>query len=99
MLVSVFVVGRLGRAYSVGDRFVRLAFLPVVAGLSYEFLKLSGKWADRPWMAPLIRPGLFLQTMTTREPSADQVEVALTALRAALGDRLEDREELLRHVG
>ncbi|MFH1681769.1 MAG: DUF1385 domain-containing protein [Candidatus Eisenbacteria bacterium] len=99
MVVSVLVFCLLGRPDSVQDRLVRLAFLPLIAGVSYELLKVSGKWADRPWMAPLVRPGLYLQTMTTREPSGDQVEVALAALRAALGDRLEDREELLKHVG
>jgi len=99
MIVSVLVFCLLGKPDSVSDRLLRLAFLPLVAGVSYELLKLSGKWADRPWMAPFIRPGLYLQTMTTREPDAAQVEVALAALRSALGDRLADREEILRHVG
>jgi len=99
MIVSVLVFCLLGRPDGIADRLVRLAFLPLIAGVSYEILKLSGKWADRPWMAPLVRPGLYLQTMTTREPTADQVEVALAALRAALGESLEDREELLKHVG
>ncbi|MBN1825620.1 MAG: DUF1385 domain-containing protein [Candidatus Eisenbacteria bacterium] len=98
-LTSVFVFLFLGRPESIGERFVRLAFVPVIAGLSYEVLKLTGRWADRPWMAPLVKPGLFLQTMTTVEPEDDQVEVGLAALRAALGERLERREELFHDVG
>lgn len=99
MLTSILVFCFLGKPEVVSDRLLRLAFVPVIGGVSYEFLKLSGKWADRPWMAPFIRPGLFLQTMTTLEPDGDQVEVALTALRAALGDRVEEREELLKDAG
>jgi uncharacterized protein YqhQ len=99
MVVSVLVFSFLGKPDSVGDRLLRFAFLPLIAGVSYEFLKLSGKWADRPWMAPLIAPGLFLQRMTTREPDDGQIEVALTALRAALGGDVGDREELLKHAG
>jgi uncharacterized protein YqhQ len=99
MVVSVLVFSFLGKPDSVGDRLLRFAFLPLIAGVSYEFLKLSGKWADRSWMAPLIAPGLFLQRMTTREPDEAQVEVALTALRAALGGSEGDREELLKHAG
>lgn len=99
MMTSVLVFCFLGRPDSIPDRLLRLAFVPVIGGISYEFLKISGKWADRPWMKPIIRPGLFLQTMTTREPDDAQVEVALTAMRAALGDRLGDREELLGDAG
>ncbi|MFH1278021.1 MAG: DUF1385 domain-containing protein [Candidatus Eisenbacteria bacterium] len=99
MMTSVIVFCFLGRPDSIQDRLLRLAFVPVVGGISYEFLKISGKWADRRWMKPFIRPGLFLQTMTTREPDDDQVEVALTAMRSALGDRVDDREGILSDVG
>lgn len=99
MVMSVIVFLMLGRPDSIGLKFVRLAFLPLIGGLSYEFLRFSSKWADHPLMKPLIAPGLFLQTMTTNEPDDDQIEVALAALRAALGDSLNRREELLRDAG
>ncbi len=56
--------------------------LPLVAGLSYEVVKLQGKV---PILKLLVEPGLWLQRLTTREPSPEQVEVAIAALDEALG--------------
>ncbi len=99
MVFSVLVFLFLGTPHSIGLKLLRLAFLPVIGGLSYEFLRFSSKWADHPVMRPLIGPGLFLQTMTTCEPDDGQIEVALAALQAALGDKIGSREELLRDAG
>ncbi len=99
MVTSILVFLFLGRPHSIELKLLRLAFLPVVGGLSYEFLRFSSKWADHAVMKPLIAPGLFLQTMTTSEPDDSQIEVALAALKAALGDTLDKREELLRDAG
>jgi uncharacterized protein YqhQ len=68
----------------------RLALLPVIAGISYEFLRLSARFADRPWMRWLITPNLKLQRLTTREPDDDMLEVAIAALKAVLTN--EDKE-------
>ncbi len=59
----------------------RLLLLPVVAGVSYEILKFSGRHADNPLLKPFLMPGLALQNITTREPSDDQLEVALRAIK------------------
>jgi uncharacterized protein YqhQ len=59
--------------------------LPLVAGGSYELLKLSGKTREHPITRFLITPGLWMQRITTREPSVDQIEVAIAALEAAIG--------------
>jgi len=67
----------------------RLALLPVLTGISYEFIRLTARFADRPWMQWLIAPNLALQRLTTREPDDDMLEVAITALKAVLRD--EDR--------
>lgn len=64
---------------------VHFALLPVVAGASYELLKLSGRTRDNAITRILIKPGLWLQRITTQEPSAEQIEVALAALEASLG--------------
>ncbi|MBD3258447.1 DUF1385 domain-containing protein [candidate division GN15 bacterium] len=75
-----------GHAPDLWTRFaVHLALLPVVAGTSYELLKLSGKTRDNALTRILIQPGLWLQRITTKEPSMDQLEVAIAALEAALG--------------
>ena len=64
---------------------VHFSLLPFVAGGSYELLKLSGKTRDNRVTRLLIQPGLWLQRITTQEPSADQLEVAIVALESAVG--------------
>lgn len=64
---------------------VHFSLLPFVAGGSYELLKLSGKTRDNRVTRLLIQPGLWLQRITTKEPSTAQLEVAIVALESALG--------------
>jgi uncharacterized protein YqhQ len=70
---------------------VHFSLLPLVAGLSYEFLKLSGVHRDKRWVLTLIAPGLWLQRITTREPDDAQLEVALAALRAVQAEPAAER--------
>lgn len=62
----------------------RVLLLPVIAGISYEVLKLTARLSDRPWMRLLTAPNLALQRLTTREPDDDMLEVAIAALKAVL---------------
>jgi len=62
---------------------IRLALLPFVAGVSYEWIRLAGRSRSR-LVAVLSAPGLWLQRLTTREPDDSQVEVAIAALRGLL---------------
>jgi uncharacterized protein YqhQ len=62
-----------------------LPFIPVVGGLAYEIIKFSAKHSTKWWGKILIAPGLWLQKITTKEPNLAQIEVALVALRCALG--------------
>jgi len=62
----------------------RLLLLPVVAGISYEVQRYTGRHFDRPWIRILAQPGLWLQRLTTREPSDDMVEVAIAAMNGVL---------------
>jgi len=74
-----------GHLQSIPERLAtHLVLLPVVAGLSYELLKLSGKFRSNRLVGKLILPGLWLQKLTTGEPDDDMIEVALCALKAAL---------------
>jgi uncharacterized protein YqhQ len=63
---------------------VHLILLPLVAGGGYELLKISGKTRDRKITKILSAPGLWIQSITTREPNEAQMEVALAALKNAL---------------
>jgi len=62
----------------------RLIVLPIVAGISYELIKLAGKYKSAHLLRLLVAPGMWLQKITTREPTPDQVEVAIRALEGAL---------------
>lgn len=64
---------------------LHLSLLPLVAGGSYELLKLSSKTCNNPITKILIKPGLWLQLITTKEPTLDQLEVAIVAVKASLG--------------
>jgi uncharacterized protein YqhQ len=62
----------------------RIVLIPLIAGLSYEALKLSAKFKDNFLIKLFIMPGLWLQKITTKEPDEKQIEVALAALEAVL---------------
>ena len=88
-LLTVMVVAIL--VYSVVPRpnlfFVigsRVVLVPLIAGLSYEVIRLSAQHMDNAVVRTLMRPGLLLQKLTTRQPSLDQLEVAIASLRAVL---------------
>ncbi len=84
MLVSIFVFAALGKPLDWGDRLLRFAMIPVIGGISFEFIKLSAKPAIARFVGPAIWPGLTLQKVTTREPTDDMLEVAIAALDACL---------------
>ena len=63
---------------------LHFSLLPIVAGSSYELLKLSGRTRDNALTRFLITPGLWIQRITTKEPSPAQMEVAIVALESAL---------------
>src|SRR5699024_933137 len=62
----------------------RILLIPVVIGLSFEFLQLTNKVRHIPVLNWLGYPGLWLQLLTTKEPDKDQVEVAIQSFRAVL---------------
>ena len=68
---------------------LHIPFIPVVAGIGYEILKLTAKYRNNFFFKILAQPGLWLQNITTKQPDDDQVEVALEALKEAFGDDLD----------
>ena len=63
---------------------IRLALMPVVAGLSYEIIRLSAKKESSWFFKLMTRPGVWLQNITTQEPDDKQLEVAIEALKESL---------------
>lgn len=85
MLMSILVFSMIPNDWPfVYKALSRVVLLPLIAGLSYEAIKFSAKQKDSAFVAFLISPGLWLQKITTRPPSDDQVEVAIRAMKEAL---------------
>ncbi len=79
MLVSVIVCFFITAESQVLRVVIRLALLPVIAGISYELIKLAGS-SDNPMVELLSKPGMALQKLTTKEPEDDMIEVAIRAV-------------------
>ena len=97
MVIAVFVFAFFGRPSWYWLIVERIALLPVIAGLAYELIRFAGKHQNRVVMT-ILAPGLWLQRLTTREPSLDQLEVSIRALREVLqreGTRGETRVEVM----
>tara|TARA_B100000315_G_C14100454_1_gene373466 strand:- start:41 stop:532 length:492 start_codon:yes stop_codon:yes gene_type:complete len=97
MIVAIFSFAVLDTVmiYYIGELkvWMRLAyhipFIPIVAGMGYEVLKLTAKHRDNILFIVLAKPGLWLQNITTKQPDDAQIEVALKALEEAFGKNLE----------
>jgi uncharacterized protein YqhQ len=84
MVIAVFVFAFFGRPTWYWLIATRILLLPVIAGLAYELIRFAGKHQDNRVLMALLAPGLWLQRLTTREPSLDQLEVSIRALREVL---------------
>lgn len=83
VIVSIFIFSFLGGGGFLRRLSLRLITLPLVIGLSYEIIRAASR--SGAWGKTLISPALSLQYLTTREPDASQIEVALESLKLALG--------------
>ncbi|MGI6551217.1 MAG: DUF1385 domain-containing protein [Syntrophomonadales bacterium] len=84
MVLSILVFTGLGEGPLWWRVVSRVAVFPVVAGLGYELIKLTSRYANQGWAKCLMAPGLWLQKLTTGEPDEAQMEVALRALQAVV---------------
>ena len=89
MVVAIFVFAFFGRPAWYWLIATRILLLPVIAGIAYEIIRFAGKHPQNLFLRTLLAPGLWLQRLTTREPTLDQIEVSIRALREVL--RLEGR--------
>lgn len=89
MIISIILFSLLPRTGIFVRMLMRLALLPVVAGLSYEVIKLAGRHQGGI-IGALTKPGLWLQKLTTREPDDSQIEVAIASMKAVIPDNKED---------
>jgi uncharacterized protein YqhQ len=84
MVISVFVYALLGRPAWYWLILSRILLLPLIAGIAYEVIRFAGKHSGNRIVMTLQAPGLWLQRLTTREPTLDQIEVSIRALREVL---------------
>ncbi len=84
MVVSIFVFAVAGLHAWWILVLTRIVGVPVIIGISFEVIKLAGRNRRRRWVQLVMAPGMALQRLTTREPSLDQLEVAIAALKAVL---------------
>lgn len=81
MVIGILIFSIFGKPDSILVRIgTRLALLPFIAGISYEIIRLTAKKRHNRFVKLLMAPGLWLQRLTTREPSKDQIEVAIRSL-------------------
>lgn len=84
MLVSIILFSVIKFDSLLFNFLVRIALIPVVAGLSYEIIRLSARKEGGAFFKIITRPGVWLQNVTTKEPDDSQLEVAIEALKASL---------------
>src|SRR5207249_6689596 len=84
MVIAIFVFAFFGRPVWYWLIAERILLLPLIAGLAYELIRFAGKHQDNRVLMTLLAPGMWLQRLTTREPTLDQLEVGIRALREVL---------------
>jgi uncharacterized protein YqhQ len=84
MIVAIFVFALLGRPPLLLRILYRVLLIPVIAGISYEFIKIAGKFSKYRIVNILFYPGLLLQKITTREPDESQIEVAISSFKRVI---------------
>ena len=91
LVLSILVFSLLPIDWWVEAIVSRVIVIPIVAGIGFEFIMWSARNQDNPVVKALIWPGLQLQKLTTREPTDDMVEVAMTSLKKVLAKEEEAR--------
>jgi uncharacterized protein YqhQ len=84
MVIAIFVFAFFGRPHWYWLIATRILLLPVIAGIAYELIRFAGKHQNNRILMSLLAPGMWLQRLTTREPSLDQIEVSIRALKEVL---------------
>jgi uncharacterized protein YqhQ len=84
MVIAIFVFAFFGRPAWYWLIATRILLLPVIAGIAYELIRFAGKHTGNRVLMTLLAPGLWLQRLTTREPTLDQIEVSIRALKEVL---------------
>ncbi|MFW5986365.1 MAG: DUF1385 domain-containing protein [Halanaerobiales bacterium] len=87
IILSIFFFSFFGRPPLLLRILYHLLLLPIIAGTSYEIIKMAGQKNAGSFIRAIAAPGLYLQKLTTREPDDSMLEVAITALKAIINNK------------
>ena len=91
VIISIVVFTFIGKPANIWQHLVRVACIPLIAGVAFEFIRLSGKYFDKPFVRALAWPGMQFQLLTTREPDLQMCAVAIASLQKVMTDPALDR--------
>jgi uncharacterized protein YqhQ len=86
VIVSIVVFTFIGKPANVWQHLLRIACMPLIAGVAFEFIRLSGKYFGNPIVRALAWPGMQFQRLTTREPDLTMCAVAIASLEKVMHD-------------
>ena len=86
VVVSIVAFTLIGRPSGIGQHLLRIACMPLIAGVAFEFIRLSGKYYGNPVVRALTWPGMQFQRLTTREPNLEMCAIAILSLQRVLDD-------------
>lgn len=86
VVISVVLFTFIGKPSTLGQHLLRVACMPLIAGIAFEFIRLSGKYSNQPIVKALTWPGMQFQRLTTREPDLEMCAVAIASLALVKDD-------------
>jgi len=86
VMVSIVVFTFIGKPANLGQHLLRIACMPLIAGIAFEGIRFSGIHYDRPFVRAITWPGMQFQRLTTREPDLEMCAVAIASLQKVLDD-------------
>ncbi len=95
VFISILIFSILGEQTLIQRVIYRIVLIPLIIGISYEFIKLAGKFPESKILKIVSIPGLLFQKLTTRNPSEEQLEVAIVALEKVINREIKKEEPLI----
>ena len=95
VFISILIFSILGEQTLIQRVIYRIVLIPLIIGISYEFIKLAGKFPGSKILKIVSIPGLLFQKLTTRNPSEEQLEVVIVALEKVINREIKKEETLI----
>ena len=99
LVIAIFVFAALGQPPLAVRVLSRIVFVPLIAALCYEWIRFAARHIEQPAMRAVMSPAMALQRLTTREPTSEQLEVSIAALRSVIAAEGLELERLPLRAG